>query len=475
MARGTLDTYNAKRDFKKTREPHGKMESRQSKRRFVVQRHEASHLHWDFRLEIEGVLKSWAVPREPSLDPNVKRLAVQVEDHPISYRTFEGDIPEGEYGAGHVDIWDEGTWICLDDDASSAYDKGSLTFELKGRRLKGRWHLIRTRKSESKPQWLLFKGKDAAARVGQRTESRPRSEAPGRRRALRARSKSSTKKFELTSPDRVLYDGQGITKQDLADYFELVSERMLPHVENRILTVFRCPRGRSKFCFIQKHFERESGPGLETIETDGKQGRETYSLLTSADGFKSLAQIGALELHVWGSKAPALERPDQLVFDLDPDVGVEFKRTIEAARLIAEKLEGQGLHAFVKLSGGKGLHVHAPLDPKPGWDKLHAFAEKFSRELAAERPDLFTVSSLKKERKKRIFLDYLRNSRGVSYVAPYSPRAKENAPVAAPIEWKELTSKIKPNSITLSKMKSRLKKPDPWKDFWKSARPLPKK
>lgn len=487
MARGELRTYNAKRDFKKTREPRGELATRASKRRFVVQRHEASHLHWDFRLELEGVLKSWAVPREPSLDPNVKRLAVQVEDHPVSYRTFEGEIPKGEYGAGRVEIWDEGHWVPLDDDPSAAYDKGSLKFELEGARLKGRWHLVRTRRGDRQPQWLLFKGKDAEARFGEGdsesqkgpSRRRPRLKDVGIRSAERTRSKRSRARggaepVELTNPDRVLYEGQGITKRDLADYFDLVADRMMPHVESRILTVTRCPRGRSKVCFIQKHFENEKGPGLDTIEAEGKKEREIYAALSGPVGLRSLAQIGALELHVWGSKSPALERPDQLVFDLDPDVGVDFKKTIEAARLIAENLEEQGLRAFVKLSGGKGLHVHAPLNPKTTWDKLHTFAEKFSRELAAERPDLFTISSLKKARKDRIFLDYLRNSRGVSYVAPYSPRAKENAPIACPIEWKELTARLKPNSITLDKMKARLEKPDPWKDFWASARPLPK-
>ncbi|MES2965280.1 MAG: DNA polymerase ligase N-terminal domain-containing protein [Bdellovibrionota bacterium] len=171
MARGSLTTYDAKRDFKKTREPRGELVRQQSKRRFVVQRHEASHLHWDFRLELEGVLKSWAVPREPSLDPSVKRLAVQVEDHPLAYRTFEGDIPKGEYGAGHVDIWDSGFWIPRDKNPSEAYAKGSLTFELRGKRLKGRWHLIRTRRGERTPQWLLFKGKDGEAREGARKVS----------------------------------------------------------------------------------------------------------------------------------------------------------------------------------------------------------------------------------------------------------------------------------------------------------------
>ncbi|MEK7354852.1 MAG: DNA polymerase ligase N-terminal domain-containing protein [Bdellovibrionota bacterium] len=159
MARVSLSTYHRKRDFTKTREPFGK-QARASKRRFVVQRHEASHLHWDFRLEMEGVLKSWAVPKEPSLDPSVKRLAVQVEDHPISYRTFEGVIPEGQYGAGYVEIWDEGTWLSLDDDPSKAYDDGKMTFELKGKVLKGRWHLVRTGRGDKKPQWLLFKGRD---------------------------------------------------------------------------------------------------------------------------------------------------------------------------------------------------------------------------------------------------------------------------------------------------------------------------
>ena len=155
----SLETYNAKRDFRKTPEPSGKKRDAQVKLLFVIQRHAASHLHFDFRLELNGVLKSWAVPKEPSMDPKIKRLAVQVEDHPIEYASFQGDIPPGQYGAGHVEIWDQGEWFPLDSDPHLAWEKGHLKFELRGKKLKGRWALIRT-KSLKKNDWLLIKKRD---------------------------------------------------------------------------------------------------------------------------------------------------------------------------------------------------------------------------------------------------------------------------------------------------------------------------
>jgi bifunctional non-homologous end joining protein LigD len=298
-----LREYRRKRDFKRTREPRGGRVQRPTDARFVVQKHDASHLHYDFRLEHDGVLKSWAVPKGPDLDPAVKRLAMQVEDHPIEYADFEGVIPKGEYGGGTVMLWDRGTWEPLEDPRKGLRE-GHLKFALNGDKLRGNWMLVRRGGRKAGPEertWFLFKERDRYA-DGKRpiVESKPLSVATGRdldeiadeadrvwgpdgevkprkksarkttkkgasARKTRAKRTSSaasrngeatTDTFEgvrLTHPNRVLYPEQGITKLDLAEYYKQVAEWILPHVVNRPMALVRCPAGVGQPCFFQKH------------------------------------------------------------------------------------------------------------------------------------------------------------------------------------------------------------------------------
>jgi bifunctional non-homologous end joining protein LigD len=775
MARALdIATYNKKRDFTKTAEPKGR-KGRAKGDSFVVQKHDASRLHWDFRLEMDGVLKSWAVPKGPSIDPDDKRLAVRTEDHPLDYGSFEGTIPEGEYGGGTVMLWDRGRWIPEPGkDPRKTIEEGHLHFTLEGERMKGEWVMFRLKgrpgekgenwmlkkvtddyasdagetlveegltsvttnrtmaeiaagsdewrsggakkksnsksKSKSPPKfqplqlatlvdavpsgsdWLfeykydgyrlllatgggaptawtrnghdwsdkfrglvkaaaelpagclidgeavalgedgkpnfgllqrvlkndgsadlafyafdllvdqgkditglpnlerkerlaaLLKGVaapilygdhiiakgealfDAICKEGgegiiakkasapyrgargknwlkvkciarqefvivgwQASEKRrgfrslhlavrdgeklayagkvgtgfdtamiadlsatmkplavkappldvPRSvlrgstwikpelvaevaftefTAAGTLRhpsfiALREDKKASQVVREvpqhaptaegfgikITNPDRIIFPEAKLSKRDLADYYAAVEAIFLKDAARRPMTLVRCPQGRGKACFFQKHDSGALGKFVKHVaikEKDG--GSEDYLWFDDPRGILSCVQFGTIEFHGWGSRIKPLEKPDRLVFDLDPDVGLDFARVKAAAERLRELLADLGLETFPLLSGGKGIHVIAPLDATATWPKVKSFADRFARAIAEAEPETFTANIRKKQRTGRIFLDWLRNQRGATAVMPYSARARDNAPVAAPIDWSEL-------------------------------------
>ncbi|MGZ8350568.1 MAG: DNA ligase D [Allosphingosinicella sp.] len=812
-----LDTYNRKRDFTRTAEPKGESArlSWGNGDGFMVQKHDATRLHYDFRLEMDGVLKSWAVPNGPSLDPDDKRLAVRTEDHPLGYATFEGTIPKGEYGGGTVMLWDRGTWEpAPGKDPRKTLEQGHLHFTLHGERMKGEWILIRLkpRPREKGENWLLrkiaddqvgspagltdrhltsiktgrtmteiaagkeakelaswkkkpnptsssspspqssssrkrgsrstsadsernggprFRGDDdkgakaaaippfrepqkatlvdhvpsgsgwihemkydgyrcllalgggkaristrngldwtakfpeiAAAAAGLRAgsalldgeivkldekgstsfsglqqaigeggngltlfvfdalaidgedltrlatverkarlaallgEGEPpfilyadhivgrgeqlfeamcqagqegiiakRADAPyrgGRTKSwlkikcthrqefviigwtpsdakargfrslllgvhdkgkLRYAGKVGTgfsmatiqdvlaklQKLEVgkapaevpraegrgahwvkpklvaeiafaeftsdgilrhasflglrgdkpaaevvperpqpvpegsgdsvkvTNPDRILFPESGVTKGELADYVRAVAPLMLPFAAHRTLSLVRCPGGRGKKCFFQKHDGGSFGDRVHRIPIREKDGAlEDYLYVDDQDGLVTMIQMGVIEIHGWGSRVEDVEKPDRLVFDIDPDEGLGFDAVRKAARDIRRQLADIGLQTFPMLTGGKGVHVIAPLRPKAEWPEVKDFAQRFASALATAEPDRFTANLSKASRKGRMFLDYLRNQRGATAVMPYSARAREGAPVAAPIHWDEL-------------------------------------
>ncbi|MEI9405250.1 DNA ligase D [Mesorhizobium argentiipisi] len=825
----SLEQYHAKRDFKKTAEPAGKVaRGKQAGGIFVVQKHAATRLHYDFRLEHDGVLWSWAVTRGPSLDPHEKRLAVHVEDHPIDYASFEGTIPKGQYGGGSVLVWDEGTWT-PDGDPAKGMKKGHIDFELEGHKLNGRWHLVRLkpRPGEKRDNWLLIKSDDAAARPGEDIlVEEPRSvksgltieevgegkaakgqtpkvwqsnkpakakagqarrldfiepqlatlekEAPGgddwlhevkfdgyrtqaqiegsevrlltragldwtgkfegpvtaalaklkcrdaiidgeivvladsgvssfpmlqadlsarradrfiyyvfdlmrlngedlrreplveRKQALAellgeqpensalrfsdhfhepgkvmlqhvcrmglegvvskradapyrsgrgltwikskctlrqefviggylpsdktgrglrsllvgfneggklhyagrvgtgfsgkvmtdlkkkldsletktspfstavpkgkgltfvkpelvgevefrswtsdriirhasfqglredkpaeevvqekpikagseakpggkpAKTSAGAAKtsIKLSHPDKLLWPDEKVSKQDLLGHYALVWPRMAEFVVNRPLSLVRAPDGIHGQRFFQKHASPGMSDKIARMKdpTDG----EEILYIKDFDGLAALVQYGVVEVHIWGSTIDQLEKPDQIIFDLDPDEGIDASRVREAALDIHKQLDELSLPNLVKTSGGKGYHVLVPLKPSAEWDEVKDFAHDFARALEQAAPDRYTSTLSKKARTGKIFVDYLRNGRGATTVAPYSSRAKKGATISMPVTWPEIEKGLAPNAFPLGDASTlaQMKKADPWKEFFKLGKAL---
>jgi len=873
IARGAmgLREYHRKRNFAVTPEPRGE-ETKTEGRSFCVQKHAATRLHYDFRLEMEGVLKSWAVPKGPSYDPAEKRLAMHTEDHPLDYGDFEGVIPEGQYGGGTVLLWDRGTWTPLED-PHKGYRAGKLKFRLDGEKLRGGWTLVKIRGRDARDDeksWLLIKEKDEFARPASEfsiTDERPESVATGRdldqiaadrdnvweskpvekpRAAGRWRPKVATPKaatpkaatpkavpvrvadvrgarkgplprvvrpqlatlvtdppagdgwlhemkfdgyrilgrlqdggtrlvsrngndwtgnfpslaaaiaalpasqalidgevavllpngttsfqalqnaltqrdqgelvyfafdllhldgydltraaledrkaalakllagagralrysehvvgsgdeffrnacrlslegivskrrdaryeigrsrswlkvkclrrqevviggftepsgsrtgfgallvgvydagggltyvgkvgtgftekllkdlrrrlealeqpscpfqlrpkgvgaahwvkpelvaevaftewtsdgkmrhpsfqglradkparevvrerpapteevvtaaeaprprrsndaapkaragssgrskgaaeavvagVRLTHPDRVLYPAQGITKRDLAVFYESIAEWILPHVTGRPLTLVRCPEGLEKECFYMKHSGVWAPPALRRVKIREKTKVGEYLVVDDLSGLISLAQMGILEIHTWNSMADRVEEPNRIVFDLDPGPAVAFDRVIAGAKLVRERLRAVGLESFVKTTGGKGLHVVAPLGPGHGWDETLGFSQVVAEAIVREEPRSYTDAMPKAGRKDKILIDVLRNNRGSTSVAAYSARARAGAPVSALLAWEELDRDIRPDQYTVQNLPRRLAslKADPWASYF---------
>lgn len=809
-----LQPYRAKRDFRATSEPAGsisKSRSRSTGGQFVVHKHAARRLHYDLRLEHDGVLWSWAVTRGPSLDPDDKRLAVHVEDHPLDYGSFEGTIPKGEYGAGAVIVWDRGRWV-PEGDPARGMSKGHLAFTLEGERLRGAWHLVRLkpRKGEKRDNWLLIKVRDDEASTRDILAEEPASVATGRtveevaagvkvkksdskgaqpkppgkvnrpgfvppclaslgnrppqgegwvhevkfdgyrvqailsggqvrlltrtgldwtakfgadlarafeglpcdsavidgeivvlnqagissfadlqaalsegarddmvfyafdllhldgrdvagepllarkefladlldgqppgplrfsehfedpgnvmldhacrmglegviskrfdapyrsgrrgdwikskcthsqefvilgyapsnvarnrigslvvgyfdhdvlrhagrvgtgyrgsvaielkrrldplRRArppvtvkgaqargviwvepslvaevefrswtgdgllrqaafkglredkpageivredalkVQPQKRSGAKRAKpasrpvpvatttltLSNPDKVLWPDIGLTKQGLLGHYQEVWPRMQPLVIRRPLSLVRAPDGIEGQTFFQKN----ASPGMAKAIRILKVGsREALLFIEDFDGVAALVQLGVVEIHVWGATVDDVERPDQVIFDLDPGPGLGLDAVRDAALEVRDRLKDIGLDSFAKLSGGKGYHVTVPLDPDAGWTEVKDFAHGFAKAMAATEPARYTAALAKKARHGKIFIDYLRNGRGATAVAPYSTRARERAPVAMPVTWLEVEGGMEPNAIRAGTALSAV---DPWRDF----------
>ncbi|ACP21933.1 putative ATP-dependent DNA ligase (plasmid) [Sinorhizobium fredii NGR234] len=837
-----LEIYRKKRNFGSTPEPKGR-KARRSGNSFVVQKHDATRLHYDFRLEMDGVLKSWAVTKGPSLIPGEKRLAVHVEDHPLEYGDFEGTIPKGEYGGGTVILWDRGTWSPIGD-ADRGYAKGHLDFELSGEKLGGRWHLVRMagKPREKRENWLLIKGDDEAARSEDDPdilEERPESVLTGReikdvageepgwsskigriRKKGRGTTKAAsqqaerqavanvpdpakikgakaaplpdfvepalatlvssapagerwlheikfdgyrlqarieagrvklltrggldwTKKFgktlvsasqalpigtalidgeivvetgsgasdfsalqadlsegrsdrfrfyvfdllhldgydlrplpltkrkellgqligeadgiirfsnhfeeegklvlrhacrlslegvvsklrdapyrtgrnkswvkskcsarqefvvagyvpsttsrkaigslvlgvydagklhhvgrvgtgftaalaedlfkrldrlrtthspfsarlsaedarqvryvkpelvaeiefrawtadghlrhasfrglredklasdivreaprsataqpkppqrtvKLTHPDRLYWPDEGVTKEGLADYYAEVWRFIAPHIVGRPLALVRCPNGIAGEQFFQKHAWKGLNPNIVLVNDPKEPPDEQLLSIRNLDGLTALVQSAVLEIHPWGSTVADWERPDTIIMDLDPGDDVPFEAVIEAAFETADRLKAAGLVPFVKTSGGKGLHVVAPLKPKAEWPVAKAFTKSIADAMASDSPDRFVSTITKSKRRGKILVDYLRNQRGATAVAAYSTRARPGAAVSMPLSWDELAPGIGPAYFTVENTPTRLASlsTDPWGEFRAAAVPL---
>ncbi|CAN7604767.1 DNA ligase D [Devosia sp. LjRoot16] len=811
MAETKLNKYRGKRDFSKTMEPAGGAVASGSTR-FVVHKHSATADHYDLRLEHDGVLLSWAVPRGPSLNPADKRLAVHTEDHPIEYIDFEGVIPEGEYGGGPMIVWDTGDWAPMED-VDAGLRKGGFKFRLWGEKLKGGWMLTKLKGrpgDNDKENWLLFKEHDPAVDtetdiLAERPESvksgltteqlleaaKPKpikllkasavtgavkapppeqvepqlaasaTEPPQETRAaqwvheikfdgyrtiahvidgkvklitrsgidwtkrygdlpkefaklpvkqaiidgeivvldergisrfsalqdalsegagsklhfyafdmlyldgydlrgvwltdrkqllaqmlgghvsgrsaiqlsdhvagdgealyeraselglegivskrtnatyqsgrtstwvkvkakpvgdfviagytvsaaaeglaslalaefvdgeLEYRGKCGTgfdapmlaqllRRLEplqdpalklegapkdiiwvqpvlrckvhyanitsdkllrhsvfkglieteltasaaprqrlitdadlasitITNPERRLFGKSGPTKLDIAVYYAAVGDFMLPHLFNRPVSLFRCPTGLSKDCFFQRHAFKGMPKSINVFETQNSDEEDkTYLTIEDAKGYLALAQFGVVEFHAWGSHLTHLDKPDRVTFDLDPGEGIEFREVVEAAVHLRGELEAFGLVPFVKTSGGKGLHLVVPIEPKQNWKQVHAVTGEMAATMAKTAPDTFVTTIGAQNRKRRILIDIHRNARSATAVSPYSLRARTNMPASTPLDWRDLESIDAPVDLNYSTLPGLLTTSgDPWAEINLSARPLP--
>jgi bifunctional non-homologous end joining protein LigD len=500
-----LSAYNKKRDFKATPEPKGKP-AKANKHRFVVQEHHASNLHFDFRIEIDGVLKSWAVRKGPSMDPGVKRLAVPTEDHPLAYAKFEGRIPEGHYGAGMQLIWDGGTYEPLDGETPDAqFKKGKLQFELNGERLKGAFNLFRMggRFAGGRDQWLLVKSDDEYAQRDWRLEllqpdkdgktvieNEPAAVKKTKKRSKVVKKKATSEKGEkavslgallkeknptgdravkigkytvkLTSLDRIYFPDEKYTKFDLIRYYSDVWKYIAPHLKDRPLIMRRFPQGIDAPSFHQHDVDETP----EFVATASHQVRDEdkhivdYVVCNNLQTHLYLANLGAIERHPWHSRVGSLDSPDWFIFDLDPGDKAPFTTICEIAVKLKEVIERFGLKSYAKTSGSRGIHVYVPIKPKYSFEEVTDFARHIAGIVATENPDTATVERSKAKRNDaQVYVDFMQNNIAKSVAAPYSVRPRKGATVSAPLEWKDVEKgKIEIDNFDIINMPARLKK-----------------
>jgi bifunctional non-homologous end joining protein LigD len=502
-----IGAYRSKRDFVVTTEPRPAPAPSSASALFVVQKHAAHRagLHWDFRLEHDGVLWSWAVPKGPSLDPADRRMAIHVEDHPIDYADFEGEIPAGEYGGGTVETWDRGTWEPLSD-PDEGMRKGDLKFVLKGQRLNGRFTLARLHQRGKQEAWFLIKGHDEEAKIGAgvpvleqtpmrrlKTTSKKSDRPPapgavrGSGRPVREPPVSHTVSarivvakaprkpgtvvgdVELSHPDKELWPG--LTKLNLAEYWQAVATYALPGLAGRPLSIVRCPDGIGG-----EHFFQKNGHGHLPLQIrEGSVSGSPYLAIDDVNGLIALTQMSAIELHPWGASEADPLHPDWLVFDLDPGETVAFDDVIKAAHDVRGRLSKLGLTSFCRTTGGKGLHLVVPLAPAADWDIAKRFCRAFAELTSQEEPKRFLAHLKIADRHGRILIDWLRNGLGATAVSSYCPRARPGATVATPLTWDEVKAGLNPAGFTVTTIPARLKrmKKDPWQGFGDLTQRLP--
>lgn len=278
----------------------------------------------------------------------------------------------------------------------------------------------------------------------------------------------------FTHPDKVLYPGQGVTKRDLGVYYSRVADWMLPLVSDRPLSLVRCPAGQTGQCFFQKHVNDQFPKAVKRVEIEEGGATVLYGAVDSVAGILALVQMGVLEIHLWGSHLDKVEQPDYVVFDLDPDEGLAWDKVVEGAITTRGFLADLGLRTFLKTTGGKGLHVVLPFTPSAGWDDVKAFTKAVAEAVTAAEPKKYTSKLPKADRKGKVFIDYLRNGRGATSIAPFSTRARSGAPVSAPLFWEELETDVRANTWTVQNLPERLESlpGDPWGEFAKVRQSL---
>jgi len=478
-----LREYAAKRDFDKTAEPapsppHGGRPLERGNR-FVVQRHRARRLHYDLRLEMDGTLVSWAVPKGPTLDPAAKRMAAHVEDHPLAYFDFEGVIPKGEYGGGDVIVWDWGTWEpAAADNPRKAVEQGELHFDLHGEKLAGRFALVRRGDDRS---WLLVHKRDEAAVTGWDPEQFPKSVKSGldndevaaraddvwhRRRptaeypsptpeelaALDALPNSKAGRFStlhgrelrLTNLDKVLFpkspERPAVTKRELVRYMARVAPWMLPYLVDRPANFKRHPDGAGTKGFWQKAFPPHAPEWMRQWRNEEADPGETeeYLVVEEPATLAFVANWGVLEIHGWTSTVDAPHEPTWAMIDIDPGTSTTWEETLTLARLYRTALDHLAVRACPKVSGRRGIQIWVPVRDGYSFDETRAWVETISRAIGAVVPDLVSWEWQTERRSGKARLDYTQNAINKTLISPFSTRAAPGAPVSVPITWDEL-------------------------------------
>jgi bifunctional non-homologous end joining protein LigD len=490
-AQDRLSTYRRKRSFDVTSEPRGRAprKKRGPGGRFVVQRHRATRLHYDFRLEVDGVLVSWAVPKGPTLDPKVRRQAVHVEDHPLEYFSFEGVIPKGQYGGGDVIVWDWGRWSpAKEQDAAQAIADGELHIDLDGERLKGRFVLVRTGEGD-KETWLLLHKRDDFAVEGWDPEAFPESVKTGRtndevaaRPTARWRSDKPARAAEerlvpevptwapptqeelealadlgaqgtwevqgralkLTNLDKVLFPGRDgeepVTKRHLVAYLTRVGPWLLSYLHDRPVNLRRFPNGVDKPGFWHKEVPSHAPDWLTRWHNEEADPGETqwYVVADSVPALGWLANYGAVELNPWTSTTASPHEPSWALIDVDPGPRTSWDELLDLVRLYRAALEHLGVEGLPKVTGKRGVQVWVPIERGHSFDDTRAWVEGLSRAVGMVRPELVSWEWTKSERKGLARLDYTQNAINKTLVAPFSPRPAAGAPVSMTLEWDEI-------------------------------------
>jgi bifunctional non-homologous end joining protein LigD len=508
-----LGPYRSKRDFAHTTEPSGREAdgSQSPEPRFVVQRHRARRLHYDLRLEVDGALVSWAVPKGPTLDPTVRRAAFHVEDHPLEYLNFEGVIPAGQYGGGDVIVWDTGAWIARGAATRSgpraALEAGELHFDLCGHKLAGRFALVRSGTDDrGTERWLLVHKRDRHAVSGWDPEAYPRSVLSGRTndevredpgyiwrsdlppqvasmrlsgaaplasdadelRDLEGLRSSGTweifgRKVRLTNLDKVIFPSRPgeppATKRDLVRYAARVAPVVLPYLSGRALNMHRFPSGVESKGFWQKQLPVSAPAWISRWEgPDADRGEvHTHLVVDEPATLVWAANLGVIEWHAWTSLAVHPQQPTYVLIDLDPGADTDWGTLLTLARLYRTALEHLGIRGQPKLTGHRGIHIWIPIGPGYDFADTRAWAEGLSRAIGAVVPDLVSRKWRVEDRQGRARLDYTQNAINKTLVAPYSPRPAPGAPVSAPIAWDELDDpSLAPDGFTIRTIVDRI-------------------
>ena len=518
MSSPALAPYRAKRHFDRTPEPAGGDAPAVAGHRFVVQRHRARRLHYDLRLEADGVLVSWAVPKGPTLDPKARRMAIHVEDHPIEYFDFEGVIPSGEYGGGDVIVWDWGTWSADDPDLDlvAAVRAGEVHVDLTGDKLAGRFVLVRRddrseRSAGAKEQWLLLHKRDdhavagwdpedhdrsvksgrtndevaadpdftwdsaapaseAAAPVGRRAEElawpAPTAEELDALAALRreGRWRFQGREVRVTNLDKELYPGRDgdppITKREVVAYHAAIAPYMLPYLVGHAVNLNRYPDGATRPGFWHKGHPAHAPDWVARWHHDEAEKDETqwYSVIDSPPALVWAANLGgAGELHPWNSTTAAPRQPAWAFVDLDPGEVTTWDELVLLAGLHRTALDHLGVSGMPKVTGQRGIQIWIPVRPGYDFATTRTWVERLSKAIGRTVPDLVSWEWERARRGGRARLDYTQNAINKTLVVPFGARPAPGAPVSVPIAWDELDDpELRPDRWTIRTVLDRL-------------------